>query len=211
MVTTVRFNCRLLRAEMDPDQGGNAELAKLLEDAITFEQKEDAAASEDHYFEVTLSGLEEAPETLKQPDKVKEYLSETVAVGFEPSWSHRNSIDSDFQTYFGEPLETVNVFVSSEGGAPVPVSPYGDTYQLGKGTAQLATVEFFTGKDNESGELNKSGAVTDWLARGLRVRVRNISKSMARICLRTCLRKRSLHTDASPLGMLERSTSTLRR
>ena len=100
VVTTVRFNCRLLRAEMDPDQGGNAELAKLLEDAITFEQKEDAAASEDHYFEVTLSGLEEAPETLKQPDKVKEYLSETVPVGFEPSWSHRNSIESRLSDLF---------------------------------------------------------------------------------------------------------------
>ena len=66
LVTTVSFNCRLLREEMDPDQGGDAELAKLLEDAITFEQTEDAAASEDHFFEVTLSGLGEAPEPLKR-------------------------------------------------------------------------------------------------------------------------------------------------
>jgi hypothetical protein len=179
VVTTVRFDCTLLREEMDPDQGGDAELAKLLEDAITFEQTGDAAAAENHFFEVTLSGLEEAPESLKEPDKVIEYLSETVPVGFEPSWAHRNSIESDFQSYFGEPLETVDVFVSPEGGTPVAVyKPYGDAYQLGKGTAQLATVEFSTGKNNGYwgwvGRLNKSGAVTDWLTRGLRVRVRNI-------------------------------------
>jgi hypothetical protein len=42
-LTTVRFDCEKLLKAMSPDEGVDIELAKLLAQAISFEQEEDAA------------------------------------------------------------------------------------------------------------------------------------------------------------------------
>jgi hypothetical protein len=83
IVTTVRFDCEKLLKAMSPDEGGDIELAKLLATAIRFEQQEDAAKAEDHFFEVTLGGLTNAPEALTDGNRVRDYLSETVPVDFD--------------------------------------------------------------------------------------------------------------------------------
>jgi len=178
IVTTVRFDCGKLLKAMGPDEGGDIELSELLAQAISFEQSEGAAKSDHHFFEVVLSGLGNAPEALTDPAKVRSYLSETVPVDFEPSWVWRGRIESDYKNYFGEVLETIDVFVTAEGGSTQIFKPYGDSYELSKGIAELRSVEFYAGEENRYwgwvGRLSESGAVTDWRTRGLRVRVRNI-------------------------------------
>jgi len=177
-VTTISFDCEKLLKAMSPDEGGDVELAKLLARAIKFDSVEDAASADDHFFEVTLRGLENAPASLKDGAEVRAYLSETVPVDFDPNWTWGQKIEADYKTYFGGALETIDVIVVAGGTTQKILKPYGETYDHAKGTMDLRTVEFFAGEDNRYwgwvGRLSESAAVTDWRTRGLRVRVRNI-------------------------------------
>ncbi|MBS0418674.1 MAG: ATP-binding protein [Proteobacteria bacterium] len=177
-LSTVRFDCNKLLAAMSPDEGGETELATLLSSAVTIEQQEGGATSDEHFFEVHLNGLARAPEALTNPVEVGAYLSETVPVGFSSEWTRREEIEADYRSYFGVPLETVDVYVSANDTTTQLFKPYGDTYQQQKGIAQLQSVEFHRGEDQRYwgwvGYLSESGAVTDWKTRGLRVRTRNI-------------------------------------
>ena len=177
-ITRVVFDCVKLLKAMSPDEGGDVELATLLGTAIRVSTEEVPARDEEHFFEVILKGLANAPQTLTDADKVESYLSETVPVDFATGWSRKESIESGYKSYFGASLETIDVFVVS-GGEPRQVfKPYGDEYSHAKGNMQLRGVEFYPGEDNRYwgwvGRLDVSAAVTDWATRGLRVRVRNI-------------------------------------
>ena len=177
-LTSIDFNCQKLLTAMDPDGGGDFELVKLLSAAILFSSQDDVVNSEDHFFEVILRGLSNAPDTLKNPDKVCSYLSQTVPVGFDPSWSRTGIIEENYKLYFGSTMETIDVYVNSNGNSQQILKPYGDTYQHAKGMMKLRDIDFFLGEESRYwgwvGRLENSAAVTDWNTRGLRVRVRNI-------------------------------------
>lgn len=175
--TTVTFDCKKLLAAMNPDTGGDTELAKLLGESIRLEQKA-ASTPQDHFFEVKLSGLSRAPKVLTDPDEVCAYLAETAPVDFAHGWEHRESIAADYKSYFGESIETIDLVVIVGGERHPIFKPYGDTYQLSKGTARLERVEFTSGEGGLYwgwiGHLSESGAVVDPLTRGLRIRAKNI-------------------------------------
>jgi hypothetical protein len=177
VTTTITFDCMTLRAAMSPDKGGDIELAKLLNDCVTMVQEE-ATPPADHFFEVILSGLSEAPETLTNPSEISDYLAATAPVDFDPSWSHRDDIAASYRDYFGEPIETIDVFVTADNEEQPIYKAYGEYYQQRKGAAQIAKIDFIDDEDGRYwgwvGHLNKSGAVTDVQTRGLRIRVRNI-------------------------------------
>lgn len=177
-VTRVVFDCMMLLKAMSPDEGGDDELAALLGKAIGISTEPTPAQEEEHFFEVILRGLSKAPEALTDAEMVKSYLSETVPVQFCKTWAHREKIEAEYSTYFGAPLETLDVFVVFNGKSQQIFKPYGDEYNYRKGSMQLRSIEFFPGEDNcywgWVGRLSQSAAVTDWETRGLRVRVRNI-------------------------------------
>lgn len=178
ILTTVRFDCEKLLKAMSPDEGGDIELARLLSRSIRFDAEEDAADAADHFFEVTMRGLSNAPDSLTDATEVRQYLSETVPVNFEAGWEWRERIEADYKSYFGIPLETVDVFVKSDGDTKQVLKPYGNSYEHAKGTMELRTVDFYSGENGRYwgwvGRLSESAAVTDWQTRGLRIRVRNI-------------------------------------
>ena len=177
-VTTVVFDCVKLLKAMGPDEGGGIELATLLGNAIQITTHEAPEQEDDHFFEVILKGLENAPDALTNAEKVKAYLSQTVPVDFQSDWAHKESIESEYRTYFGAPLETIDVFVVADDRKLQIFKPYGKEYSHAKGKMQLRSVEFLHGEDNRYwgwvGRLSESAAVTNWETRGLRVRVRNI-------------------------------------
>ena len=177
-VTTVRFDCKILLNAMSPDKGGDVELGDLLAEAITYQSDANGAASADHFFEVTLRGLTNAPANLKDGKKIVDYLSETVPVDFNPAWKSRTVIEADFKSYFGAALETIDVHVQYDGHSTQVLKPYGDAYEHARGTVALRDIVFYSGEDNLYwgwvGRLEEPVAVTDWRTRGLRVRVRNI-------------------------------------
>ena len=176
--TEVRFDCAMLLKAMGPDEGGDVELAILLARAIRFSKEVDKRATDEHYFKVTLKGLKNAPEMLTDQYQVRAYLSETVPVEFDQDWSWRTRIEADYAAYFGSPIETIDVIVTSEGTSTQIRKPYGDVYEHRKGQMALRTIEFYPGDNNRYwgwvGRLSESAAVTDWRTRGLRIRVRNI-------------------------------------
>jgi len=177
-LTEISFDCAKLLKAMGPDEGGDIELARLLSTAIEMKASQDAAKSDDHFFEVTLQGLTNAPAYLTSASDVRDYLSETVPVDFDSAFSKKSEIEAEFKSYFGAPLETIDVFVQAEGPAVQILKPYGDSYEHSEGTMELKSVEFYADEDNRYwgwlGRMSESAAVTDWRARGLRIRVRNI-------------------------------------
>jgi len=74
ILSTIRFDCNKLLAAMNPDEGGDTELASLLADSIVLYQEDHGASSDEHFFEVQLNGLSRAPETLTKADGVNAYL-----------------------------------------------------------------------------------------------------------------------------------------
>jgi molecular chaperone HtpG len=176
--TTLSFDCEKLLKAMDPDAGGDMELAKLLASAITHEVDAAGAKEDEHFFEVLMEGLEGAPETLKDTAEITKYLSETVPVAFDPSWARAADIEQSYRAFFGEPMETIDVFVDAGGSKAQIFKAYGDEYGFAKGTTQLAKIEFQLDAAGRYwgwvGHLSESAAVTDWSTRGLRMRVRNI-------------------------------------
>ncbi|MER8671172.1 hypothetical protein NKH45_29055, partial [Mesorhizobium sp. M1156] len=177
-ISNIRFDCDKLLKAMNPDEGGETELASLLAKAIVNEPELDAAKAEEHFFEVRLIGLSQTPDSLTDADGVKDYLSETAPVDFAPDWPRAAEIIADYKSYFGEEPETIDLFVVAEGETTQVFKPYGEAYQHAKGTMDLKSIEFFPGDDNQYwgwvGRMSESAAVTDWRTRGLRVRVRNI-------------------------------------
>jgi hypothetical protein len=95
-LTTVTFNCKILLSAMSPDKGGDVELADLLAEAITFKTDPNGAKAVDHFFEVKMNGLGNAPASLKNGKDVGDYLWETVPVDFRPDWKWRGDIEADY-------------------------------------------------------------------------------------------------------------------
>lgn len=178
VVTTVVFDCEMLLKCMDPDGGGDMELSSLLEHAIQSETQQAPDQRDEHFFEVTLKGLENAPDSLTNAEKVKSYLSQTVPVDFQPNWPTKEIIESHYHAFFGAALETIDLFVVSDDQTHQVFKPYGDSYRHAKGEMQLRSVELLPGEENRYwgwvGRLNESAAVIDRETRGLRIRVRNI-------------------------------------
>ncbi|MBY2941831.1 hypothetical protein HFN97_20540 [Rhizobium laguerreae] len=177
-LTVIEFDCARLLKAMKPDEGGDVELATLLHQAITSIPQAEGAGAEDHFFEVELQGLSSAPDSLTDPALVREYLGEVVPVDFNPQWKWKDAIRAEYKAYFGEELETIDVFVHDGTADNQVLKHYGDEYEHRKGLTTLQDVEFFPGEDNSYwgwvGRLADSAAVTDFRTRGLRVRVRNI-------------------------------------
>ncbi len=177
-LTTLGFDCKALLKAMNPDDGGDVELSKLLGASITFTQQEQGAASDDHFFEVRMEGLAAAPASLKSVDEVKDYLSETAPVEFDPEWGRGADIAKAYHAFFGAPIETIDVLVTAGGVSQKVYKAYGETYDHAKGSANLTRIEFREDDNNRFwglvGHVDESAAITTPQTQGLRVRVRNI-------------------------------------
>ncbi|WP_316197814.1 ATP-binding protein [Bradyrhizobium sp. SZCCHNS2002] len=177
-ISTLTFDCDALLKAMNPDEGGDVELSGLLSRSIGMTTTVDESQKDAHFFEVMLRGLSKAPEILKNPSEVRDYLAETVPVDFRPDWNRKKSIEDGYRANFGTPLETIDVFVQADGLAEQIFKHYGDSYEHAKGEMELESIEYFSGSKSRFwawvGTMGESAAVTDWRTRGLRVRVRNI-------------------------------------
>ena len=173
----VRFDCRRILAAMDPDGGSEMDLADLMGEAVTITMSE-PVEKDAHYFEVALRGLLTAPRELTDPAAVSSYLSETVPVPFRPDWTRRDEIEAMYQEVFGNPMDTIDVYVSVDGQEQAIYKPYKNEVKISKGLAEIEQIDYFVDPDKQYlvwyGKLSKPAAVTEQLTRGLRVRVRNI-------------------------------------
>lgn len=174
-VSRIEFDCEKIIKAIGPDATGESELVTLLADAV---QAVDGGTTspDDHFFEVILEGLEEAPDQLKDYDSISAYLAETVPVDYD--WARATEIRQGYEGFFGKPMETLELQIFHNGAATNVAKKYGDEYEIRGGTASIAKIEVISDDQNGwwgwVGILDAPAAVTDWSVRGIRLRLRNI-------------------------------------
>ena len=177
-VSVVTFDAAALLEGMDPDEGGAIELAELLSSNVTLDQSE-RTEKETHFFEVVMTGLENAPEELTDITEVEPYLRETLPLGYIEDWEHAERILEGYQEYFGHEMPSIDVVLIADGSETHLSKHYSDEYKFSKGLIGLDSIDFFDDGDGERfwgwiGRMEEPGAITDKYTRGLRIRVRNI-------------------------------------
>jgi molecular chaperone HtpG len=169
------FDCKKLRKGMND---GSSQLVELLASSVTHSSRATASKSS-HYMEVTLLGLANAPDIFRDIDELREYLSETSPVEFNPEWSEAKTI-LEAAKHSKWTLETVRLYLGSSASTLTPVYKlYKGSYPLaGNKSQDIVKLEFFTGADNQwwawVGHPNLTQTIPDPFVRGLRARVKNI-------------------------------------
>ena len=144
-------------------------------------QHEDVSAgTAEHFFEVTMQGLQAAPASLVDPDEVRRYLEENVPLPYAPTWERRDQIERAYAAFFRSPMEFIELFLEVEETKEQLFKPYSDSVKIARAPARLAAVDIDSIQNQELGYwgwygiLDRPGAVADATVQGLRVRVRNI-------------------------------------
>jgi len=104
---------------MNPDTGGSLNLADLLSKAVSLTTSK-ATSHTEHFMEVTLSGLDEAPAIFKDLDQIRDYLAETSPIDYDPGWTAGKEV-SQKAAEAGWVVETVKLFVAGPGQPSRPV------------------------------------------------------------------------------------------
>ncbi|MBS1825617.1 MAG: ATP-binding protein [Acidobacteria bacterium] len=173
--TTVTFNCVKLREGMNPESGGGKPLVDLLSEAVSSTTNDDVEA-EEHYMEVSLSGLSRAPEEFKELDLIKEYLAETAPIGYDPKWEWGKKIKAKADE-LKKPLDIVRLHVGRTSQDAKPVyKRYRDSYPAKDDAVTLTDVEFLQSEKwwMWVGLPDRAFSITDPTVHGLRIRVKNI-------------------------------------
>lgn len=180
VVTTIRFNAREILQAMSPDASRNIDLGRLLSEQVSMTTADAAHGTAEHFFEVTMQGLDSAPLALIDPDEVRTYLQENVPLPFEPTWERADEIERAYSAFFRGPIESVELFLEAEETEEQLYKPYSDSVKIARAPAQIATIDVEAIQDQSLGywgwygTLNRPGAVADAAVQGLRIRVRNI-------------------------------------
>jgi len=174
--STVTFDCKTLRVGMND---GSSKLVELLQSAVRFTQTPSSFPSS-HFMEVTLSGLDDAPEVFKDVDRLRMYLAETSPVPFDPAWTRGLQIgayakDKDW------PIETAQLVLGTSALTMKPIYKlYKETYPTtGARIQSIESIEYFFDPQRQwwawVGHSNMSGNFKDKNVHGIRVRVKNIA------------------------------------
>jgi hypothetical protein len=131
---------------------------------------------DDHYMEVTLSGLSRAPTEFKDINEIKDYLAETAPIGFDPKWDWGKKIKGHGDK-LDRPLEVARILVgTTSDDAKQIYKLYRDAYPTKGEAVVLTNVEFHQREKWWAwiGIPDKALSITDPLVHGIRIRVKNI-------------------------------------
>jgi hypothetical protein len=176
--TTVTFDCVALREGMSPDTGGSLNLADLLLKSVSMSTSK-AARRNDHFMEVTLSGLGEAPAVFRDLDQIRDYLAETSPIDYDPTWAGGKEV-SQKAAEAGWTIETVKLYVAGPGQASRPVYKlYKGSFPLKGGKNQkISRIKSYPDPQRNwwgwVGFPDVTAMITDERVHGLRIRVKNI-------------------------------------
>jgi len=176
--STVTFDCVVLREGMNPDTGGSLNLADLLSKAVSLTTSK-ATSHTEHFMEVTLSGLDEAPAIFKDLDQIRDYLAETSPIDYDPGWTAGKEV-SQKAAEAGWVVETVKLFVAGPGQPSRPVYKlYRSSFPLIGGKSQkISRIESYLDPHRNwwawVGFPDVTAMIADERVHGIRVRVKNI-------------------------------------
>ena len=140
--------------------------------------KSDAGDADEHFFEVRLDGFADAPPECRSLKTMAKFVSQVAPVPYRDDFPYRDKL-FDEAAKAGIPIEEVRITISDgvEGSKPI-TKPYGATYKFESGQVRLIDCAVHTSNSGGwwawVGKKAESGAYTDRLVSGLRVRVRNI-------------------------------------
>lgn len=174
--TRVVFDAKAMRDAMAPSRGSSASAQELMS-AFVRPFQEPSSRLDDHFFEVRLEGLRDAPNECTSPKAMRDFVSQVAPVPYPTDFPFSQEL-ADAARAAKIPIEEVAITVVG-GGRTVPVHKlYGALYEFDGGEINLTGCEICVSPTGRwwawIGKKEESGAYTDARVRGLRVRVRNI-------------------------------------
>ena len=177
-VTTVVFDAKRMREEMAPGRASSKSATDLIEETVSAYRAR-TRRLDDHYFEVRLEGLTtNAPDECLHTSSMTDFVSQIAPVPYGEDFPFARDLASEAQRS-RIPIEQVRITVREGRKKPISVTkPYGATHQVGPKTARVDVCEIVRSPSRHwwgwVGKKSVSGAYTDNLVAGIRVRVRNI-------------------------------------
>jgi Histidine kinase-, DNA gyrase B-, and HSP90-like ATPase len=176
-VTEVVFDAKRLRELLQPENARAEDASATLAECVTASAR-DARDTEDHFFEVRLSGFHNPPKECLDLEALKTFLSQVSPLPYCQDFQFGGRILEQAEK-LGKEIESIRLFVRTPTSMFQEIfKPYRDTYPVKKTAAPLTEIEWVTSKSGNwwgwVGIKKVSGAIKDSAARGIRVRVRNI-------------------------------------
>lgn len=185
--TRVVFDARQLRKDMSPGSGGQLSLHQLLSKNVKATQPSTSDVA-DHFFEVRLEGLVNAPAESTDVDQMVDFISQVAPVAYADDFTFKAQVEEvAAQRRFSKRpvgsgaasgLEEVRIWVHS-GARTVEVrKPYHATYTVGRDDVHLNDIIISDGGSGKwwgwVGLKREPGAYKAETTRAIRIRVRNI-------------------------------------
>jgi len=175
--TVVVFDARAMREAISPGKGSLASAEDVMNTTVKAYIRPDAKVA-DHFFEVHLEGLRDAPSECTSPRAMKAFLSQVSPVPYPASFPYRDILLATARST-DIPIDEVTITVAVGAGAGEPIfKRYGKSYEFNGGEVELSDCKIEVSPTKRwwawVGEKAESGAYTDEKVRGLRIRVRNI-------------------------------------
>lgn len=185
--TRVIFDALQLRKAMSPANSGQLSLTQLLFKHVKASQLLSVRV-EDHFFEVRLEGLVNAPGESTDIDLMVDFVSQVAPVAYADDFTFKGQIETAAKsrnigkhvaaTAQSGGLEEVRIDVHSGDRVVEVRKSYGAQYTVGRDDVTLNDIDI---KDGESGKWwgwvglkREPGAFKNDSTRAIRVRVRNI-------------------------------------
>ena len=176
-VTTVIFDAQRMREEMAPTRASRQSATDLITDTVTAHSTK-TRRLEDHYLEVRLQGLRNAPPECRSTTAMTDFVSQIAPVPYASDFPFSDRLDEAARNA-DIAVEQVRVSVREGRKKAVSVTkPYGKSHRVGAKTAPIDDCEILCSPSGNwwgwVGKKSVSGAFSDTRVAGLRVRVRNI-------------------------------------
>lgn len=174
--TMVVFDAKGMRSAMSPAKGSSASAGDLMSTHVRPYQRVHPR-KEDHFFEVRIEGLRDAPDECTSPKAMRDFVSQIAPVPYPDDFPYRAKLAAAAAKN-EIPIEEVAITVTGGGKSVAIHKRYGATYEFDGGEIGLTDCDIRESASGRwwawIGKKEESGAYTDVRVRGLRVRVRNI-------------------------------------
>lgn len=174
--TMVVFDAKAMRAAMSPEKGSAASAEDVMRKHVHPFQSATARVAE-HFFEVRIEGLRDAPIECTSPQAMRDYVGQVAPVPYPSDFPYRNRLAAA-EKASSIPIDEVEITVVGGGKSHAVHKRYGAKYEFDGGEIGLTDCDIHTSPTGRwwawIGKKAESGAYTDARVRGLRIRVRNI-------------------------------------
>lgn len=187
VITEVTFDAKGMRDAMKPDSASELSAEAMITTFVTAKQIP-ADGREEHFFEIKLSGFEDAPEECTSAKKLEAFLSQVAPVPYgEDLPEQLKIILQEGQQKSGILIEHVKIHIIEDDVIINVVRPYKKEYEVGQEPKDggdieevkkisLSGINSMEGTDwwGWWGDKEYSGQFADSRVSGIRVRVKNI-------------------------------------